>query len=437
MTKFIIMLTLASVAVAQQFPSAAPPCTATRTANCSAKADATGTVTVNGWAFIGALSSTPSTCTLGQSFFLTTGSVGIYNCTATNTWTGASGPIASSSNPIVDGTATPGTSTNYSRADHVHPTDTSRASSTAATTVNGQTCTLGSTCTVLGSVTNDTQTKAAIVPNTAPSAGQILAGNAGGTAYAPVAMSGDCTITSAGAITCTKTNGTSFGAGATGTIYNQTIQDNGTAKTKRPTLNLISGTNTTVSCADNAGASKTDCTISSTGTGGGATTSSLRFPAGGMNSNVFDSAWVANNTYTAGSSHGFSHIDLSDTGSPFLTTMFRLPHNFDKTGTVTARIMGFQFSPGYTGNVRVNVDIACFADGTNINQDPTFATALVLNPNITVAYQTFSASGTLTLGAACDADVMAQLRITRDNTVGSNMSGVWNFGDLSLTYVVK
>jgi hypothetical protein len=57
----------------------------------------------------------------------------------------------------------------------------------------------------LGSVTNDAQTKAAIVPNTAPSAGQVLAGNAGGTAYAPVSLSGDVTITSAGVATIANT----------------------------------------------------------------------------------------------------------------------------------------------------------------------------------------------------------------------------------------
>lgn len=50
-------------------------------------------------------------------------------------------------------------------------------------------------------VTDDAQTKAAIVPNTAPTAGQILAGNAGNTAYAPVSMSGDATLASTGAIT--------------------------------------------------------------------------------------------------------------------------------------------------------------------------------------------------------------------------------------------
>lgn len=50
-------------------------------------------------------------------------------------------------------------------------------------------------------LTNDVQTKAAIVPNTAPSAGQILVGNAGGTAYAPATVSGAITLSSAGAAT--------------------------------------------------------------------------------------------------------------------------------------------------------------------------------------------------------------------------------------------
>jgi len=53
----------------------------------------------------------------------------------------------------------------------------------------------------LGNVTNNAQTQAAIVPNTAPSAGQMLVGNSGGTAYAPVAMSGDATLASTGALT--------------------------------------------------------------------------------------------------------------------------------------------------------------------------------------------------------------------------------------------
>lgn len=43
-------------------------------------------------------------------------------------------PSASSDTPIVDGTATPGSSSAYSRGDHVHPTDTSRQ---AKITANG------------------------------------------------------------------------------------------------------------------------------------------------------------------------------------------------------------------------------------------------------------------------------------------------------------
>jgi hypothetical protein len=53
----------------------------------------------------------------------------------------------------------------------------------------------------LNNLTNDAQTKAAIVPNTAPNAGQILVGNAGGTAYAPQTIGTDITIASTGAAT--------------------------------------------------------------------------------------------------------------------------------------------------------------------------------------------------------------------------------------------
>ena len=66
----------------------------------------------------------------------------------------------------------------------------------------------------LSSVTNDAQTKASIVPNTTPSSGQILVGNAGGTAYAAVSTSGDATISSTGAISVTKVGGATLGTAA-------------------------------------------------------------------------------------------------------------------------------------------------------------------------------------------------------------------------------
>lgn len=53
-----------------------------------------------------------------------------------------------------------------------------------------------------------------IVPNTAPSAGQILVGNAGGTAYAPMTVSGNATINSAGVVTI---------SGITTTAINQRV----------------------------------------------------------------------------------------------------------------------------------------------------------------------------------------------------------------------
>lgn len=67
----------------------------------------------------------------------------------------------------------------------------------------------------LGNLTNDAQTKAAVVPNTAPSSGQILVGNTGGTAYAKQTVGGDATLDNTGALTVTKTSGVSFGNAAT------------------------------------------------------------------------------------------------------------------------------------------------------------------------------------------------------------------------------
>lgn len=56
----------------------------------------------------------------------------------------------------------------------------------------------------LSNVTDDAQTKAAIVPNTAPAAGELLVGN--GTAYANQALSGDAALSSAGALTLATVN---------------------------------------------------------------------------------------------------------------------------------------------------------------------------------------------------------------------------------------
>jgi len=103
----------------------------------------------------------------------------------------------------------------------------------------------------LGNVTNDAQTKASIVPNTTPAAGTILIGNAGGTAYATVAVSG-CALTSTGVLTCATagnvsgtvaianggTNATSAVAGA---IPN-TSSTTAATWSQTPTLGSVGGT---------------------------------------------------------------------------------------------------------------------------------------------------------------------------------------------------
>lgn len=48
------------------------------------------------------------------------------------------GSTASSTTPKMDGTATVGTETAFARGDHIHPTDTSRASASSVTTLTGR-----------------------------------------------------------------------------------------------------------------------------------------------------------------------------------------------------------------------------------------------------------------------------------------------------------
>lgn len=84
-----------------------------------------------------------------------------------------------------------------------------------STTVNGQTCTLGSTCTVTAPPSAAVAvTLGGLNTTTAPSDAQIPIAQSA-SAYAPKTVSGDCTLADTGAITCTKTSGTAFGTLAT------------------------------------------------------------------------------------------------------------------------------------------------------------------------------------------------------------------------------
>lgn len=106
----------------------------------------------------------------------------------------------------------------------------------------------------LGNVTNTAQTQAAIVPNTAPAAGAILVGNAGGTAYAPVAASGDATLASTGAVTLATVNGNvgTFGSATQASVVTVNAKGLVTAAsnaTVTPAVGSITGLGTGVATA--------------------------------------------------------------------------------------------------------------------------------------------------------------------------------------------
>ena len=110
----------------------------------------------------------------------------------------------------------------------------------------------------------------------APAAGQILVGNAGGTAFAPQTISGDCALSSSGSATCTKTNGVAFGSAATtaSTAYDAA----GTAAAATTSVALLTTLRTLTNCNIAGGYylspfSGTCVAVTSGGGGGGSVSS--------------------------------------------------------------------------------------------------------------------------------------------------------------------
>lgn len=98
---------------------------------------------------------------------------------------------------------------------------------------------------------------------------------AGGLTADPTACTSGQYVTdqnASGALTCAQVAYSQLSG--TPTLYNQTVQDEGVALTQRPSLNF---TGTGVSCVDNAGSTRTDCTISSGGGSPGSPTSSVQY----------------------------------------------------------------------------------------------------------------------------------------------------------------
>ncbi len=134
---------------------------------------------------------------------------------------GASG-ASHSVGAVPDPGATAGTS-RYLREDGTWDAPASSGTTTAVAiqsgtidgTVIGGTTPAAGTFTSVSALSAIAASSGGTGATTTPAAGQVLLGNAAGTAYAPQTLNGDCTVSSNGAIVCTKTNGLALGSAAT------------------------------------------------------------------------------------------------------------------------------------------------------------------------------------------------------------------------------
>lgn len=170
----------------------------------------------------GVLADRPATCSIADTYFATDGTAGsnIYICTSANTWTQISAVGGSGTVTSVSVTSVP----NWLTASFANQTTTPALTISATT---GQT-----SHEVIGTCgTNTSFGPCALTVGDLP------------TGYLYSSLSG------------------------APTLHYQTIQKGGTAQTQRDALNLIAGSNITISCADNAGSDSTDCTFTSSATG--------------------------------------------------------------------------------------------------------------------------------------------------------------------------
>lgn len=297
------------------------------------------------------------------------------------------------------------------------------------TSVAGKTgaVTLSSSDVGLGNVTNNAQTQAAIVPNTAPSAGQLLVGNAGGTAYAPVSASGDLTVASTGAHTLATVNSNvgSFGSATqslTATVNAKGLVTAMSAQTVTPAVGSITGLGTNVSTflatptSANLAAALTD----ETGTGanvfansptlvtpvlGAATATSINSvaitaPASGSTLTIANGKTLtASNTLTLAGTDSTTMTFPSTSASIARTDAAQ---TFTGTQTVTA-IAGLSTLTGNAGNMTIT-------SGTGNSR--------------TMALQTTTSVGTattaLTLGADQSATTAGSLTVAGAATLGAS-----------------
>ncbi len=125
----------------------------------------------------------------------------------------------------------------------------------------------------------------------------------------------------------------------TPTLFYQTVQANATAQTQRPIINLISGTNATVACVDNAGATKTDCTFSASSTAG-ARLDQITAPTIASSINTGDFGWTRAGALTTASNfleELTEQTAATSTGTPKILYIHTLAASTAHPLLVTAR----------------------------------------------------------------------------------------------------
>lgn len=256
----------------------------------------------------------------------------------------------------------------------------------------------------LGSVTNNAQTQAAIVPNTAPSAGQLLLGNAGGTAYAPVSMGGDGTITSAGVLTVTKTNGSVFGTAAlisstcggdlSGTLPSCTVAKINTVAL--PTLTASTGI-----LYDTSGTLSLTATLPTAAEP--AHTGDMTNTAGSLATTV----GALNGTALSGLATGFMKITTSTGAVSSVSSIRSISFPFGTPG-------GSAISTGILGYM--SVPFACTISGWSISVDAGTATVKTLKVAAGTAIPTLGSNSISTSGVAISTGTVIQSTTLTDFT---------------------
>lgn len=298
----------------------------------------------------------------------------------------------------------------------------------------------------LDNVTNNAQTQAAIVPNTAPSAGQLLVGNAGGTAYAPASVSGDATLSSTGALTlannstarsnlglgnsATLNTGTTAGTVAAGNHTHSQLHDRSHAITSTSdhtaTANRVFYSNSSGQVTELAlGAANT--VLTSNGT-----TSAPSFAAvsaGATNLWIPASAWIPRTTTGCGvdsREQATNKVNtdelLFDTATEeYAQALVVMPSNYNN-GTITARF--YWTASSGSGGVAWGLRGRAYADDDALDQAQ--GTGQVTTDTFIVAddLHVTAATSAITLAGTPAANRPVQFEIYRQVSNASDTLGV-------------